>query len=109
MIIPKRAFGSLAFLCLTLTTSFAATELLYVQEGPSILTYSVNNTTAVATKLGTLKTNYNPSPEGDPTLGITIQRSGSFLYVLGRSHSLECFTVYLSLGRVFQWQNPSKP
>jgi hypothetical protein len=90
----KRALG-FAFLCLVLAASaFASTtELLYVQEGANILTYSVNNTTAVATKLSTLKTSYDPST-GQPDLGITILRSGSFLYVLGRSHSLESFTVY---------------
>jgi 6-phosphogluconolactonase (cycloisomerase 2 family) len=83
------------FLVVLIGSAFASTtELLYVQEGQNILTYSVNNTTAIATKLSTLKTNYDPSPGGDPTLGITIKRSGSFLYVLGRSHSLESFTVY---------------
>ena len=85
-----------AFLCLVVLvgSAFASTtEHLYVQEGQNIVSYGVNNTTAVATKLGTLKTNYNPN-QGQPSLGITIQRFGSFLYVLGRSHSLESFTVY---------------
>jgi 6-phosphogluconolactonase (cycloisomerase 2 family) len=93
MSIPKRALGLAAFLCLTRTTSFAATELLYVQEGQNILTYSVNNTTTVTTKLGNLTTNYNLK-QGPSSLSIPIQRSGSFLYVLGRSHSLKSFTVY---------------
>jgi 6-phosphogluconolactonase (cycloisomerase 2 family) len=84
----KRALCSLAFLCLTLTTSFAATELLYVQEGHKIVTYSVNNTTAVTKKLGTLNTAYSA------TSPITVYRSGSFLYVLGFSPAQEYFTVY---------------
>jgi hypothetical protein len=88
MSILKWALSSLAFLCLTLTTSFAATELLYVQEGQNIITYSVNNTTAVTKKLGTLSTAYSvESP-------ITVYRSGSFLYVLGFSPAQEYFTVY---------------
>jgi hypothetical protein len=37
---PKRSLGLAAFLCATLTTSFAATELLYAQQGQKIITYS---------------------------------------------------------------------
>jgi hypothetical protein len=91
-----KSFTVSTLLCVTLLAGAAlasTTELLYVQEGQNILTYSVNNTTAVATKLSTLKTSYDPSTR-QPDLGITILRSGSFLYVLGRSHSLESFTVY---------------
>jgi hypothetical protein len=89
MSILKRVLSSLTFLCLTLSTGFAATELLYVQEGQTISTYSVNNTTAVSNKLGSLSTNF------DPRLGIKICPSGSFLYVLGFiSGNNEMFTVY---------------
>jgi hypothetical protein len=72
MSILKRALSSVAFLCLALTSGFAATEILYVTHGRSIDTYSVNKTTAEATKLNTLKTNYLP---------FSMQRFGSFLYV----------------------------
>jgi hypothetical protein len=53
MSIAKWALSSLAFLCLTLNTGFAATGLPYVQEGQNVITcsYSVNHTTAVAKKL----------------------------------------------------------
>jgi hypothetical protein len=83
----------LAFLCLVLLVGSAlaatpTTELLYVQEGANILTYSVNNTTAVTKKLGTLNTAYNS------TSTMTLLRSGSFLYVLGWTPALEYFTVY---------------
>jgi hypothetical protein len=54
MEIAKWALGSLAFLCLTLNTGFAATGRPYVREGQSAVTYSVNHTTAGAKKLGIL-------------------------------------------------------
>jgi hypothetical protein len=53
-----------------------------------IVTYSVNNTTAVTKKLGTLNTAYSAASP------ITVYRSGSFLYVLGFSPAQEYFTVY---------------
>jgi hypothetical protein len=82
-----------AFLCLALLvgSAFAAippTELLYVQQGQNIITYSVNTTTAVTKKLSTLRTAYNGATK------ITINRSGSFLYLLGFSPAIEYFTVY---------------
>ncbi len=82
-----------AFLCLTLLveSAFAAippTELLYVQQGQNIVTYSVNTKTAVTKKLSTPRTAYSVATK------ITINRSGSFLYLLGFSPAIEYFTVY---------------
>jgi hypothetical protein len=82
-----------AFLCLALLVGSAfaavpATELLYVQQGQNIISYSVNTKTAVTKKLSTLRTAYNGAPQ------ITIRRSGSFLYLLGFSPAEEYFTVY---------------
>jgi hypothetical protein len=82
-----------ALMCLVLLVGagFAATpatELLYVQQGQNIFTYSVNTTTAVTKKLGTLGTAYKGAAK------ITINRSGSFLYLLGFSPTIESFTVY---------------
>jgi hypothetical protein len=81
------------FLCLALLVGSAfaavpATELLYVQQGQNIITYSVNTKTAVTKKLSTLCTAYNGAPQ------ITIRRSGSFLYLLGFSPAQEYVTVY---------------
>jgi hypothetical protein len=88
----KRSTLCSAFVCLVLIGSaFAATpatELLYVQQGQNIVTYSVNTTTAVTKKLGTLGTAYNGATK------ITMNRSGSFLYLLGFSPTIEYFTVY---------------
>jgi ECF sigma factor len=88
----KRSTLCSAFVCLVLIGSaFAATpatELLYVQQGKNIVTYSVNTTTAVTKKLGTLGTAYNGATK------ITINRSGSFLYLLGFSPTIEYFTIY---------------
>ena len=83
----------LSFLCLVLLarSAFAttpATELLYVQQGQNIVTYSVNTKTAVSKKLGTLPTAYTGS------LPIIINRSGNFLYLVGFTPSLEYFTVF---------------
>jgi hypothetical protein len=84
----------LAFLCPVLLVGSAvaatpATGLLYVEQGQNIVTYSVNKTTAVTKKLGTLNTAYiSWAP-------ITIRRSGSFVYLLGWSSAgVEYFSVY---------------
>jgi hypothetical protein len=86
-----KPFLVLAFLCLLLFvgSAFAATsELLHVQEGKNIVTYSVNNTAAATKKLGSLATNY-------PAQNASIYRLGAFLYLLGFSASGgEYFTVY---------------
>jgi hypothetical protein len=89
----KRSTLCSAFVCLVLLAGSAfattpATELLYVQRGKNIVTYSVNTKTAVTKKLGTLGTAYNGATK------ITINRSGSFLYLLGFSPTIEYFTVY---------------
>jgi hypothetical protein len=83
------AFGFMS-LCLVLligsVPSAASTkELLYVQEGQDLVTYSVSSTTAVTKKLGTVSMNLLPR---------VIRRSGSFLYVLGTTATHECFNVY---------------
>jgi 6-phosphogluconolactonase (cycloisomerase 2 family) len=85
----KRTFG-LAFLCLILlagsATCFAsATQLLYVQCGQLLVTYSINPTTAVATKLGSLWMN--------ASLGFPIQifHSGSYVYILGFTSSANAY------------------
>jgi hypothetical protein len=89
MNILKRTLVSLAFLCVALTSSFAAKELLYLQEGQKIVTYSVDNTTAVSNKLGTMFTKF------DPDFNFQICPSGSYLYILGFiSEGNEMFAVY---------------
>jgi hypothetical protein len=89
MSIANRALSLLAFLCLTLSTSFAATEILYVQEGQKIVTYSVNNATTASHQLGMLSMSF------DPHFGITICPSASYLYILGFiSENNEMLTVY---------------
>jgi hypothetical protein len=84
----------LAFVCLVLLVGsapcFASTsELLYVRENNNVDTYSVNNTTAVTKKLGSLATGYK---------GVvwSINRAGSFVYILGTNADFtqEYFTVY---------------
>jgi hypothetical protein len=83
-----------ALMCLVLLAGAAfaatpATELLYVQQGQNIVTYSVNTTTAVTKKLSTLGTAYKGATK------ITIKKiSGSFLYLLRFSPTIEYFTVY---------------
>ena len=65
-------------ICLVLAGSaFASSELLYVQEGHNLVTYSVDSTTAVATKLSTLWMH------ADPIFGIQILRdpAGPYLYI----------------------------
>jgi hypothetical protein len=79
-------------MCLVLLAGSAfaatpATELLYVQQGQNIVTYSVNTKTAVTKKLSTLRTAYSGATK------ITINRPGSFLYLLGLPPSIEYFTV----------------
>jgi hypothetical protein len=82
-----------ALMCLVLLVGAAfaatpATELLYVQQGQNIVTYSVNTKTAVTKKPSTLRTAYS-----GPTK-ITIKKiSGSFLYLLRFSPTIEYFTV----------------
>jgi hypothetical protein len=82
-----------ALMCLVLLvgSGFAATpttELLYVQQGQNVVTYTVNTKTAVTKKLGTLATAY------DGASPITVSRSGSFLYLLGFSPAIEYLAVY---------------
>jgi hypothetical protein len=82
-------------MCLVLLVGSAfaatpATELLYVQQGLNVVTYSVNTKTAVTKKLGTLATAYSGL-----VLRIIVNRSGKFLYTLGFSApSVEYFAVY---------------
>jgi hypothetical protein len=81
-----------AFLCLFLLVGSAfaatpATELLYVQQGQNVVTYSVNTKTAVTKKLGTLTTKFE--------YVVSVNRSGSFIYILGfTSATAESFSVY---------------
>jgi hypothetical protein len=85
----------LAILLLTIVsvpaTASATTELLYVQSGQDLVSYSVNSKTAVATKLGTLKlpasANYRTQIFHAPT--------SAYVYVLGfTSKTKEFFWVY---------------
>jgi hypothetical protein len=78
----------LAVLCMLVgSASASVTELLF-QEGHNVVTYSVNNTTAAIKKLGSLPTKYADG-------SASINRSGSFLYLLGFSASGgEYFSVY---------------
>jgi hypothetical protein len=83
----------LSFLCLVLLvgSTFAATpatELLYVQQGQNVDTYSVKTKTAVTKKLGTLATAYSGAQP------IIMNRSDAFLYLLGFAPSIDYFTVY---------------
>jgi hypothetical protein len=88
----KRSTLCSAFVCLFLIGSALAatpaTELLYVQQGQNVITYSANTHTAATKKLGTLNTAYAGS------LPIIINRSGAFLYLVGFTPSHEYFTVY---------------
>jgi hypothetical protein len=85
----RSAFGfmllGLVLLIGSVPSTASTKELVYVQEGRQLVTYSVSNTTAVTKKLGTLYINLLPR---------VIRRSGSFLYVLGTSTTHECFKVY---------------
>jgi hypothetical protein len=80
-----------ALMCLVLLVGSAfaaipATELLYAQEDQNVVTYSVNKTTGVTKKLGTLDTTYKGATK------ITIKKiSGSFLYLLGLPPSIDYF------------------
>lgn len=81
---------ALTCLCLILlagsATCFAsATQLLYVQSGQQLITYSVDPTTAVATKLGSL--GMNASLE----FPLQIFRSGSYVYILGFTSSTNAY------------------
>jgi hypothetical protein len=85
-----KSFTVSILLCVALLAGSAlasTTEILYVQEGPNIVTYSVNNTTAATKKLGTLTTKFE--------YVVSVNRSGSFLYILGfTSPTAESFSVY---------------
>jgi DNA-binding beta-propeller fold protein YncE len=77
---------ALACLCLILlagsaTCFAAATQLLYVQSGQQLVTYSVDPTTAAATKIGSLWMNATSE------LPIQIFRSGLYVYILGFTSS----------------------
>jgi hypothetical protein len=75
------------YLIVLIGSAFASTELLYVQEGSNVVTYSVNSGTAATKKLGTLATNFE--------YVLSVNRSGSFLYILGfTSDTAESFSVY---------------
>jgi hypothetical protein len=86
----KRGLSLAAFLCLALLTSYASSnQLLYVQEGSHLVTYSVNPKTAATTKLGSL---YIDALQNYP---IQIFHSGSYIYILGfRSAADEYFSVH---------------
>jgi hypothetical protein len=87
---------ALAVVCLLLMGSaFASRELLYVQEGQNLVTYTVNPTTALATKISSL------SMHASPTYPIQIFHvpKGQFLYILGfTSATQEYFWVYALAG-----------
>jgi hypothetical protein len=86
----KRGLSLAAFLCLALLSSYASSnQLLYVQEGSHLVTYSVNPKTAATTKLGSL---YIDALQNYP---IQIFHSGSYIYILGfRSAADEYFSVH---------------
>jgi hypothetical protein len=82
----------LAFVCLLLIGSaFASSELLYVQEGHNLVTYTANSTTAKATRINTLWM------RASPTYPIQIFHAPTtqFLYILGfTSATQEYFWVH---------------
>jgi hypothetical protein len=84
MNIVKRALGSLAFVCLALSTIHAS-ELLYTLGGNTVKVYSVNSTTAATKMLGqiTLPSSY----------GAQIVRTANtpFLYAFGFNPSNQEF------------------
>jgi 6-phosphogluconolactonase (cycloisomerase 2 family) len=90
--ILKQAFSSLAFLCLTLTTSLAATttEFLYILENHNkLVAYSVNSTTAKPTQLGHISL-----VASDP-IAVVHAPSSPFLYVIGfKSKTKEFIWTY---------------
>ncbi len=87
-----KSVSVLAVVCLLLIGSaFASRELLYVQEGQNLVTYTVNSTTAEATLINTL------SLRASPTYPIQIFRTpaAQALYILGfTSATQEYFWVY---------------
>jgi hypothetical protein len=98
MNIIQQAFGSttillsvLAFLAPCYAGSTAPRQLLYVQEGKSLLSYSVSRTTGVATKLGSVRLAASPSYP----IQIFHAPTAPYLYVLGfTAANKEYFWVY---------------
>lgn len=80
----KRALGSPAFFCLALllwpiSSHASSNQLLYVQAGPSLVTYSVNPSTAKATKLGSL----HLSASDKYPIQIFHSPTSPYIYILG--------------------------
>src|SRR4030088_3204355 len=101
--ITQRAFALVTLLPLLIWSipTHASTQLLYVQEGNSLVTYRVNPTTAAATKLGALYINTSPN------FPIQIFYSHSFLYILGfTSANQEYFWVHATTPQGVPTQNP---
>jgi 6-phosphogluconolactonase (cycloisomerase 2 family) len=78
-------FLGLILLAGSATCFASATQLLYVQSGQQLITYSVDPTTAVATKLGSLW--MNASLE----FPIQIFHSGSYVYIFGFTSSTNAY------------------
>jgi hypothetical protein len=101
--ITQRAFALVTLLPLLIWSipTHASTQLLYVQAGHNLVTYSVNPTTAAATKLGALHI------EPSPSLPIQIFYSHSFVYILGfTSANQEYFWVHATTPQGVPTQNP---
>jgi DNA-binding beta-propeller fold protein YncE len=101
--ITQRAFALVTLLPLLIWSipTHASTQLLYVQEGNSLVTYRVNPTTAAATKLGALYINTSPN------FPIQIFYSHSFLYILGfTSANQEYFWVHATTPQGVPTKNP---
>jgi hypothetical protein len=104
MSVVKWAVGLAAFLCLALS-SYASTtnQLLYVQEGSSLITYSVNPKTAVAIKLGSL---YLNALESYP-VQVFHSPISSYIYILGfASATEEYFWVHATTAEGVPTENP---
>src|SRR5580704_827820 len=83
MSIPKRAIGSVVFLCLFTILSHATTELLYTVGVNTIKVYSVNSTTAATKMIGSVKLPSSSSYVAQ----ISRTVNTPFLYVFGFNSS----------------------
>jgi hypothetical protein len=99
-------FGIFAFATLGYASS---NELLYVQDGHNLITYGVNPTTSVATKLGSTHLAADPNASFYTGYGLQVSHAPSapFLYVLGFTSPVqEYFWVYATTSRGIAVGNP---
>jgi hypothetical protein len=108
MSIVKRALGLAALLCLAvlvcpISASASSNQLLYVHEASSLITYSVNPKTAVATKLGSL---YMNALQSYP-VQVFHSPTSPYIYILGfASATEEYFWVHATTPEGVPTENP---